>query len=114
MRFIRCINVCYYSPQTSSSCWWLKKRFFLSSMSGSPVWTRCIQIPPTLKRNRRTQSPPTLKRNGRTQSPPTLKRNRRTQSPPTLKRNRRNSGPVRRENSFKGWRRLVSSSHSLL
>ncbi|XP_039664385.1 uncharacterized protein LOC120563928 isoform X5 [Perca fluviatilis] len=37
---------------------------------------------------------------------------RRNQSPPhTLKRN---SGPVRRESSFKGWRRLISSSRSLL
>ncbi|XP_056281850.1 ras-related GTP-binding protein D-like isoform X2 [Pseudoliparis swirei] len=31
--------------QTSSSCWWLKKRFLLSSRSGAPVWTRCIQSP---------------------------------------------------------------------
>ncbi|TNN25363.1 hypothetical protein EYF80_064509 [Liparis tanakae] len=68
----------------SSRCWWLKKRFLLSSRSGASVWTRA---PPTLKRNRRTQSTPTLKRN---------------------------SGPLRKESSFKGWRRLVSSSHSLL
>ncbi|KAK6308749.1 hypothetical protein J4Q44_G00202120 [Coregonus suidteri] len=32
---------------------------------------------------------------------------KRTQSPHRLKRNRRNSGPVRRKNSFKGWR-LIS------
>uniref|UniRef100_A0A8C9XSZ2 C2H2-type domain-containing protein n=1 Tax=Sander lucioperca TaxID=283035 RepID=A0A8C9XSZ2_SANLU len=40
----------------------------------------------------------------------------RSQSPSqTLKRNRRNCGAVRRESSFKGWRRLISpSSHSLL
>ncbi|XP_049458573.1 uncharacterized protein LOC125904901 [Epinephelus fuscoguttatus] len=65
--------------RSSSSCWWLKKRFPLSSRSGAPVWTR------------------------------------RTQSPHTLKRKRRNCGAVRRESSFKGWRRLISpSSHSLL
>nr|XP_033933531.1 zinc finger protein Xfin-like [Pseudochaenichthys georgianus] len=34
--------------------------------------------------------------------------------PHTLKRNRRNSGAVRRESSFNGWRRLISSPHSLL
>ncbi|XP_049923359.1 zinc finger protein 771-like isoform X23 [Epinephelus moara] len=60
--------------KTSSSCWWLKKRFPLSSRSGAPVWTR------------------------------------RTQSLHTLKRNRRNSGSVRRESSFKGWRRMISPS----
>ncbi|XP_049895784.1 uncharacterized protein LOC126387294 isoform X1 [Epinephelus moara] len=39
--------------QTSSSCWWLKKRFPLSSRSGAPVWTRRTQSLHTLKRNRR-------------------------------------------------------------
>ncbi|XP_039664073.1 splicing factor 3A subunit 1-like [Perca fluviatilis] len=39
---------------------------------------------------------------------------RRTQSPHALKRNRRNSGSVRTESSFKGCRRLISSSSSLL
>ncbi|XP_049458535.1 zinc finger protein 135-like isoform X3 [Epinephelus fuscoguttatus] len=70
---------CFMHKRSSSSCWWLKKRFPLSSRSGAPVWTR------------------------------------RTQSPHTLKRKRRNCGAVRRESSFKGWRRLISpSSHSLL
>ncbi|XP_044043427.1 uncharacterized protein LOC122871906 isoform X5 [Siniperca chuatsi] len=37
------------------------------------------------------------------------------QSPHTLKRNQRSSGPVRRESSFEGWRKLIPpSSHSLL
>ncbi|KAM6938650.1 uncharacterized protein PEZ65_004902 [Lycodopsis pacificus] len=41
----------------SSSCWWFKKRFLLSSRSGAPVWTRRTQSPHTLKKNRRTSGP---------------------------------------------------------
>ncbi|XP_056280520.1 protein TsetseEP-like isoform X5 [Pseudoliparis swirei] len=69
--------------------------------------------PPHIKEELEDPEPHTLKKTRRTQSPHTLKRNWRTQGPHTLKRNRRNSGSVRKECSFKRWRRLVSSSHLL-
>ena len=48
----------FSSLQTSSCCWWVKKRFLLSSRRGAPVWTsRNHQSCHTLKRNRRNCGP---------------------------------------------------------
>ena len=57
-RFFKRVSVFLYSPQTSSSRWWVQKRILLSSRTGSQIWTRRThQNCHTSKRNRRNSGP---------------------------------------------------------